>query len=339
MLLNSLVEDWLLFKEVNEGRAESTVKKYRGYITRLCAFLHERGLTIFTADKDSLEEFTGIFLHGEELSPSSRKAVVAAVKGLYAWLNENGHVPEDPARRLVYPTIGRKLPTVMGLHNAERLLMQPDITTFLGLRDAAIISLLLACGMRVSGLCRLNESSLYWFQYEDVDRLAVKLVEKGGHERIVPVDNSAMLLVRAYLGHTDLQAIDRTTTKGEQVLFVSVRNRSVPAHEYRGEKRRLSQNAVWDMIKKHGVAAGLPEEQLHPHAMRHLLGTEMAESDESTLHIQTTLGHADPKTSAIYVQTALRKLTQVMDRSNPLSKISTPVSPLLEELKREGVVR
>jgi len=337
-MLNPLVDDWLVFKEISEGRAASTVKKYRGYIVRLDAFLLERSLTLLDANKDLLEEFTGLFLHREDLSPSSRKAVVAAVKGLYEWFTENGHIPANPAIKLVYPKIGRKLPTVMGLHNAERLLMEPDIATFLGLRDATMIALLLACGMRVSGLCKLNESSLYWFKHQGVDRLAVKVVEKGGHERIIPADNSAMLLVRAYLGHSELHNIDRVTEKGELVLFVSVRNRSIPEHEYRGESRRLSQNGVWEMIKKHGHAAGLPDTQLHPHAMRHLLGTEMAESDESTLHIQTALGHADPKTSAIYVQTALRKLTQVMDRSNTLSKIKTPVSPLLDELKREGVI-
>ena len=70
--------------------------------------------------------------------------------------------------------------------------------------------------------------------------------------------------------------------------------------------------------------------------MRHLLGTEMAENDADSLMISSTLGHADVNTSKIYVKLALRKMTDVLDAANPLAKIKTPVSPLVQELRKAG---
>ncbi|MCG7588166.1 tyrosine-type recombinase/integrase [Photobacterium sp. OFAV2-7] len=81
---------------------------------------------------------------------------------------------------------------------------------------------------------------------------------------------------------------------------------------------------------------GFPEDL--PHALRHLFGAELAESDASTLQIQALMGHVDLKTSAIYTHIAIRKMTSVLDSGNPLSKIQTPVSALLRELKNGRVL-
>ena len=94
------------------------------------------------------------------------------------------------------------------------MLMAPDVGSFPGLRDAAIIAMLVGCGMRVSGLSALNESSLVWTH----GQLTVKLREKGANERLVPVPLEAATLVRAYLAHPMLATIDRTTGTGDKVL-------------------------------------------------------------------------------------------------------------------------
>lgn len=336
--LDPAIENWLTYKEVSEGKSPRTVAKYRGYLERLTVFLVEKELKLFQAESSHLVEFTGIYLHKEGLAPRSRRAAVAAVRGFYAWAAEHDHIPEDPAGKLVYPKAGRPLPIPMGLTNAEKLLMQPDISTLAGVRDAAIIALMMGCGFRVGGVCSLNEQQLIWFEYEGIQRLAIRVVEKGDKERMVPVPNEAMLLLQAYLGHPDLNDIDRLLDDGDQVLFVSLRNRQIPEHEYRGEARRLSTRAVDYFIKKYGEEAGLPANEIHAHALRHLMGTELAEESATSFETQAILGHSDPKTSEIYVHLAMRKLTQVVDRANPLGKVKTPVSPLLQQMKQEGIL-
>ncbi len=327
-----LIDAWLEWKRHNQGKAENTTIKYRGYLDRLVKFLAARARDLRSATLEDLEAFTGLHAHKEGLSPRSRRPLVACVRGFYDWLRRNGYVDADPARDLPYPLAGAKLPVGMGLQNAERLIMAPDINTFVGIRDAAMISILIGCGLRISGLTSLNESHLQFVQHEGVEWLIVRAVEKGGKERLVPAPHEARLLIRAYLGHPDLDQIDRTLPDGDRVLFVSVRNRLVTADKYFGEERRIAARSVYDRIVHYGRSAGIPTNELHPHALRHLYGTELAEEEVDLLRIQALLGHADPKTSQIYTKLAVRSLAKVVDKANPLRKMRTPVSDLVKQM-------
>ena len=332
------ITDWLDFKIGSQGRSLSTIVKYRSYIERLVKYLSAQGRDVYTATEDDLVDFTGLHCHKAGLAPASRKAVVAAVRGFYEFLYKTKQIKFNVGDDLIYPSIGRRVPIAMQLQNSELLLMQPDISSLVGLRDAALIALLIGCGMRVSGLCSLNESNIFAFGSGKEQRYGLRVKEKGGHERVLPLPHEAYILLASYLGHPDLQTIDRTLANGDQVVFVSFRNRHIAVHEYRGEHRRLSKNGVNQVIKKHAEAAGIPMNEAHAHAIRHLLGAEMAENDATLLDMQAQLGHADPKATAIYVQIAIRKRTAMIDKANPLSKIQTPVSPLVRELKNAGAL-
>ena len=222
----------------------------------------------------------------------------------------------------------------MSLASAERLMWCPDFSTFKGVRDAAILSLLIGCGQRIAGLCSLNQSALIHTEHNGKVRMVIKTREKGEKERLIPVPREAEIVLRLYLEHPDLKPIDRTLPDGDQVLFVSLTNRNVPAHEYIGEARRLADRSIRDMIKDYGEKAGIPTDQLHPHAMRHLFGTELAEDDVDLLLRQELMGHEDPKHTKIYTHLAMRKKITEADRAGPLSKIKTPVSDLLAQLNR-----
>jgi integrase/recombinase XerD len=200
-------------------------------------------------------------------------------------------------------------------------------------RDGAIMALLVGCGVRVSGLVKLNQGHVIEQVVEGKPRLFLRVIEKGDRERLVPVPPEADLQLRVYLEHPQLKEIDRSLPNGDLVLFVSTRNRSCPQHEYHGERRRLNRRAVLEMIGKYGKQQGIPEEQLHPHAMRHLYGTELAEDDVHLLVAQQLLGHVDPKSTQIYTHLAIRKLVTEVDRANPLSKMRTPTTDILKRLQ------
>lgn len=332
--MNDLIEDWLRFKSHNEGRTEGTVGKYRGYLRRLETFLLSRHATLVTADQTLLESFTGLDAHKAGLSPRSRRALVAAVKGFYAWMQRADIRTDNPAERVPYPVAGRPLPTPLENKHAQALLQQPDLDTFEGLRDCAILMTLIGCGLRISGLIGLNESALQLVDVNGIDWLIIKVMEKGKRERLIPAPHDVKYIVHAYLGHPELTRIDRTLPDGDRVLFVSMMNRLVPASEYHGEQRRISARSVHDMIRKYGKRASIPANQLHPHAMRHLYGTELAEHEIDVITRQALLGHADPKTTEIYTHLAMRKLTKVVDAANPFRSIRTPLSDLVMELER-----
>lgn len=330
------IDAWLTYMEINRGRTLRTVEAYRSALMRLKEFM--AGKPLVEAEALELEMFCGLWLHKKGVIARSRKPYISAVKGFYAWLKASGNVRGDAAKQLVHPMTGMPLPRTITLAHAEQLMWAPDMGTFIGIRDAAIMSLLIGCGLRVSGLTGLNESNLQTVEIECEPRLTIRTLEKGGKERIMPVPREAEALLRVYLGHEELASIDRSFKgKGgrtDKVLFVSVRSTRLAAHEHVGEKRRLTRRAIYDLIRRHGKKVGIPESELHPHAMRHLFGTELLEEDTSMLSIQELMGHADPKSTSIYTQLAMRKKMATVDKAAPLSKMRTPVSELLKRLPR-----
>lgn len=316
----------------NRGRAPITAQKYCGYLYRLQKSIDPQ--SIIDATHAQLEFFAGVQSHRDGLSPRSRRQMVAALRGFFVWAKKSSLIESNPAVDLPYPRAGQKLPTAFSLKYAERILMEPNLDTFIGVRDAAILALLIGCGPRVSGLCALNERDLIFDQIEGRDWLVIRFREKGKKERLVPVPHEARLLLLAYLGHSELEAIDRLLINGDRVLFVSTRNRSIPAHDYFGEARRLHQRSVNDLIERYAARAGVPRAMAHPHAFRHLYGTELAEHSAESYQIQALLGHADPSTTEIYVHLAIRALAKLVDRANPLRSINTPASGLARELNK-----
>lgn len=333
-MLNHLIESFLSYKQHNDGRSVRTVKAYGDALARLVEFFGERDPLLATPG--DLDLFAGIWLHKRGVEAISRRPYVSAVREFYKWLEAAGHAKSNTAAGLSYPKHGRKIPRVITLVNAERLMWAPDFSTFEGVRDGAMLAVLMGCGLRVMGLVTLNEGDLGRRELDGEVRLVLKAREKGDRERLVPVPREAELLLQLYLEHPDLKEIDRTLPNGDRVLFVSTMNRMCLPHEYIGERRRLSSWAVRDTIQRHGKRAGIDQEQLHPHALRHLYGTELAESDIDLLTRQDLLGHEDPKSTAIYTHLAMRKKMQVVDRANPLGKMKTPVSELLKRLAPTG---
>lgn len=332
----AVIDAFLDFLCIARGRSQRTREAYRLALTRLQEFM--AGRSILAADGSELEAFCGLWLHKRGIVALSRKPYVSAIKGFYSWAAEKHLVQVNGASELEHPKTGRTLPRVISLANAERLMWAPDLSTFLGIRDAAIMGLLMGCGLRVSGLVGLNQSNLQTVQLDGEIRMVVQVMEKGNMQRRLPVPKEAEALLRVYLGHEELAAIDRKTVgargHADQVLFVSTRHPLVKAHEYIGEKRRLTRKGVHFMLQTYGRKLGIPVDELHPHAMRHLYGTELTEDDVPTVTTQGLMGHADAKSTAIYVELSMRKKMRVVDQHAPLAKMRTPVGEFLKRLPR-----
>lgn len=330
------VDGWLQYLEANRGRKERTIEVYSLALTRLRKFLEHDGRSLVDANAQELETFTGIWLHKLGVVARSRKPYISAVKGFYAWLRKQGHIRTNPAQELMHPIAGRTLPVLMELTNAERLMWAPDLGTFIGIRDAAMLSLMIGCGLRVGGLVNLNENNLRTVKIDNAQRMVLRVLEKGNKERMIPVPREAEMLLRVYLGHEELADIDRDIVNArgqpDKVLFVSVRSTRLDESEHRGEKRRLTRKAVHDMVQRYGKRLGIPKGELHPHAMRHLFGTELIEENVTTLAVQDLMGHADPRSTEIYVHLAVRRKAGLIDKHGPLGRINTPVRDLLKRL-------
>ncbi len=330
-----LINHFCNYIETSEGLSIETSRKYRGYLERLDAYCQGEELTMLAATYETLEYFTGIHMHKAGLQPSSRKIVVSCIRKFYDYLAKRKLIKSNPSKHLEHPKAGRRVGNQIHLKNFEKLLMQPGLGSFMAIRDTAIISILGGCGMRVSGLVNMNVSSLVFIQENDIERLIIKVNEKGDNERLIPAPDEVWAMVRAYLGCTELEDYNRLLPNGDQVLFVKSHDRNIPPSEFYGDNTRLSRKGIYRIIKKHGLAAGIREDQLHPHAVRHLFGTELTESDIDPTVRMTIMGQQDIKSQNIYNHMAMRKLRKDLDKGNPLNKIQTPVTDLVKELRKK----
>ena len=330
--MNRIFEEFLLHKSANDGCQDRTITAYRDTLERFEEWLN--GKDPLNLTQDELMVFTGPYLHKKGLKAVSRKPHISCLREFYTYAAALRLVPSNLSDGLSYPKTGRPLPRVLTLANAEKLMWQPAFSTFEGVRDAAIISVLIGCGLRISGVAALNRSNLITAIDRGEPRLMIRTTEKGDKTRQLPIPREAEMLIRVYLEHPDLHSIDTLLPDGDHVLFVTTGNRNCPAYLYHGERRRFSTRGLRKMMRKHGEDAGIDPAQLHPHALRHLYGTELIESDVSQSITQDLLGHADPKSTKIYVHLATRKLFHEVDRANPLSKIKSPVSDLLGRLDK-----
>ncbi len=327
------IDAWLTFMRMARGRSDRTLEVYELALTRLREFL--QGKPLLEVDAVDLETFCGLWLHRRGVVAASRKPYISAVRGFYTWLAARSKTDGNAAVQLEHPKAGRPLPRTISLANAERLMWAPDLATLIGIRDAAILSLLIGCGLRVSGLVGLNEGNLHAADLDGAQRMVLRVVEKGMRERIVPVPREAEMLLRVYMGHEELAGVDRHTNaegRADKVLFVSMRSTCMPEHLHVGEKRRLTRKAIHDIIQRYGRRLEIPQDQLHPHALRHLFGTELTEEEVPTAALADLMGHADPKTTGIYIHLATRRKIETVDKHGPLGRMKTPVSELLKRL-------
>ena len=328
--------DYLRF---TKNRSERTAEAYDLALRRFGEYMGEADP--LAATHDDLVMFAGKWLFDRKVGANARKPYVAAVRTFFKWAAAGGgYLKKNPAVALEYPKQSKTLPLQLTLGNAEKILHQPDLSTFKGLRDSAIMHLLIGCGIRVSALTGINEGDFVADTIARQPRLLVRIRTKGDKEEMKILPQQADLVVRMYLEHPALLAMNRTISEGkyagDKVVFVQTGNSQLPADQFIGEKRRMSRKAVTAMIKAYGRKAEIPETQLHPHAMRHLFGTELVEGEVHMARVQQAMGHSDPKSTAIYLHLAQAKMAAEIDRANPLAKITTPISQFLDRLNKPG---
>lgn len=330
-----MIDAFLQWKELNQGRSAGTINSYRAKLLQLEAWLAQQGSSFAAANPELLARFVGLELHRRGVKPRSRRTWVACVRQFFAHAYSTGALRQNPAAGLEYPSMAAALPHDAKRGDVEALFIQTDLSAFQGVRDAAIIAVLAGCGLRVSGIVGLNESDIAHYVDGDArQEIAVLRVrEKGGHERHLPLPDDAYLLIRAYLGHPELDRINRLLPNGDRVLFVNTRNHVVPPDKYFGEATRLSRNGVRRMLVKYGTRAGIPRERLHPHAFRHLFGVELAEGGVDLDLRAALLGHRSLESTRIYDRMSMRRMRKVVEKFGPLASIRTPVSDLRHLLK------
>ena len=268
-------EQYLLLEQ---GLSANTREAYGRDLRRFLDYADARHVDALDVDLPLLEDYVQ-HLFEAGIAASSMARMISSVRSFYRYLQIDGYLGQDPTELLETPRQPKHLPEVLTLEEVERILDAIDLSTVEGQRDRCLIELLYSCGLRVSEVCALRLSDLFF------DEGFVRVIGKGDKQRVVPISPRAMHEVHNWL---DARADIAVKPEDEDVLFVSAR---------RG--RRLSRVTVFHNIKQHVAAAGI-DKSVSPHTFRHTFATHLLEGGASLPAIQAMLGHEDIGTTEIY---------------------------------------
>lgn len=289
------LEQFRDYLALEAGGSPHTVTNYLRDVRRLAGYAAGKGVR-GPGDLTStqLREFV-YALKDVGLAPATVRRQISAVRSYFRFLIGEGHATRDPTERLDRPGQWRRLPTVLSVAEAERLLSAPNTDEPLAIRDRALLELAYATGARVSELVGLALPDL---RYEDG---VARILGKGSKERIVPVGRRALGAVALYVREIRPR-VDRGKGRG----FVFLNARGTP----------LSRVGAWSIIKRAARLAGLTK-RVTPHTLRHSFATHLLEGGADLRAVQEMLGHADLSTTQLYTHIDRDYLRTVHKRYHP----------------------
>lgn len=289
-----VIERFLSRWWAEEGVSSHTLAAYRSDLTDLLRWLESHGCTDFDVTDSQLQAYLAACFN-RNLSASTVRRRLSALRRFYRWLLRERYLRHDPSCRLSFPRAPRSLPKGLSEADVERLLAAPDTATPLGLRDRAMLELLYATGLRVSELTGLESGQVNLMQG------VLRVVGKGNKERLVPLGEEAAEWIERYLRQArPLLAGGRA----ESHLFLSSRGRG------------MVRQTFWHAIRRHAVTAGIAA-AISPHTLRHAFATHLLDHGADLRAVQMLLGHSDLSTTQIYTHVARQRLKALHQAHHP----------------------
>lgn len=288
MYPTSEIADFISYIASEKGLSINTIEAYKRDIEKFTKILKVNCHSSFS-EVNSLHIVAYLStLKRQGYASASIYRALIAVKVFFRFLTREGVIQSNPALYLETPKLWQLIPEVLTCEEVELLIKQPDEKVWQGARDRAILEILYASGLRVSELCSLDIHS--------VDDRVVRVMGKGGKERVVPIGEEAINALDHYLNFRD--KIE------QQPLFINNRG------------KRIDRNAVWKMIKEYAKKAGI-EKNISPHTLRHSFATHLLDNGADLRIIQEMLGHASISSTERYTHVSQSKLREAFESFHP----------------------
>ena len=292
MTVDEAIDQYLIHIQVERGLSRNTVQAYAADLARLQAFCQDRELL---ADVGAL---TPAHLHAfaadlaDELSARSQARTLVALRGLFRHLRTENLIAIDPSAELELPRFTAALPDALAMEQVEALLRAPDPATVQGCRDAAMLELLYATGLRVTELITLRVL--------DVHPEYITPTGKGDKQRLVPIGAAADAALARYLTES------RPLLGGARHPTLFLTNR----------QDAMTRQGFWKLIAGYARAAGI-KQAVYPHLLRHSFATHLLLRGAELRAVQAMLGHADISSTQIYTHLTEVRLRELYQRHHP----------------------
>lgn len=307
--LQDHVKAFLSFLQLNRNVSPHTMRAYRTDLEQCLTFLAQSRdckvsqLPLEAFDTDGVRGFLGE-LHERGNSRASAARRLAALRSFARYLVREDAIAEDPTALVSAPRKERTLPSHLPAADMERLLDAPDASSIAGRRDAAILELFYASGLRLSELVDLD------LQDVNMGGRILRVRGKGGKERMVPFNQAAARAIRAMNGDRE-QLFARTTLqprsrhrRARDPLFLNLRG------------GRLTTRSVDRVVRRYVREAAIAR-GISPHALRHTFATHLLQAGADLRAIQELLGHARLSTTQRYTHLDVQHLMDVYRQAHP----------------------
>ena len=296
MSADSLLDEFCDALWLEDGLARNTLESYRRDLQQFAAWLKGTcGKSLQEAGHAEMEGYLSHQFNVVKTRASTASRELSSLRRFYRYLLRQGRLDADPTLNISSPKQVRALPKSLTEADVEALLNIPDTPDPLALRDKAMLETLYATGLRVSELVAMKvmEASL--------DMGVVRVMGKGGKERLVPLGEESIAWIRRYLAEARLSLLDG---RPSDALFVTARGKA------------MTRQWFWCLIKRRAVQGGVGK-HLSPHTLRHAFATHLLNHGADLRVVQMLLGHADISTTQIYTHVARERLKQLHASHHP----------------------
>jgi integrase/recombinase XerC len=312
--------DFLDYLRLNRNVSPHTVRAYESDLRQFLDHVgRSRGLSRTDVGPRDLTRqairgyLAALHAGGQSRATAARK--LAAVRTFLRYLRREALITGDPGAAVATPKREIRMPTHLTESEMVDLLAMPSVDEPLGRRDRAILELFYASGLRLSELAGLDVGDV------NLSGRMVRVLGKGGRERVVPFNKSAAAALRAYLPDRETFILGRTLAAGRRPVTAGrARARSRDARvdplfvNYRGT--RLSGRSIDRLVRRY-VALCAERTGVSPHALRHSFATHLLQRGADLRSIQELLGHSRLSTTQRYTHVNAAQLLDVYQKAHP----------------------
>ena len=316
-----IIRKYHQYLKLEKALSPNTVDAYQTDLQKLLHFLEGEGIAILDTTLDDLQHFAS-GLHDIGIHPRSQARILSGIKSFFHFLVIADYLEGDPSELLEGPKIGFKLPEVLTVEEIDRIISAIDLGTNEGQRNRAILETLYSCGLRVSELCNLKISDLYF------DEGFIKVEGKGSKQRLVPISSRAIKEIRNWFVDRnggwkikkDFEDYVFLARWGKNISRIMVFHLIKELAEKAGITKNISPHTfrqyVWKMVKKYALLAGI-RRSISPHTFRHSFATHLLEGGANLRAIQSMLGHESIATTEIYTHIDRHRLRSEIIEHHP----------------------
>ena len=289
-----LVDSFLSALRLEKGLSENTIKAYSNDCQDFNKWLFSnkryRAVAATEADIENYLKHLRII----DLSNSSINRKLSSLKHFFNYLSKTKLLKSNPVMNISGPKNSKILPKSLSIIDVNSLIEAPDCSNFIGLRDRAMIELMYATGVRISELINLEYSNI------DLNRSLIKVMGKGGKERMIPFGDDALTWLINY------------------IEFRRKNNLSLNSRDFfiSQQGKKITRQAFWHRIKIYLKVSGLSMD-VSPHTLRHAFATHLLNNGADLRSVQMLLGHSDLSTTQIYTHIAKQRLSDMVKQHHP----------------------